>query len=526
VASIGLGEQGVASRSNLDALNFNPANLIYTKDIQLSYFRNSFYSYYSNYPVTSINASFQIPEIGYFGIEYLNWNLGKFMITSSEGPDIVKIIEAYERSFSIGYANLFSEEFAAGIQIRYAKDKFGTDTDKFLFSGGLNYNTNLFDRTLNFGFSLTNFSTAIEYRYTSISEQEYFNIDPPPSEIKLGFNLAAVENDYYNIAFQSQLTKPIVERGDNFRGQSAFKSLFTDWQDFPEDVTVHTGLSFEWNPLYLGGGFSFFQKFYIGNRSTGPKSLLTNYYTHAAIIGFAYQGVTISAGYGGWWHNVHSANYYFPQKLPRETFQFNVGADQELIFNSIEKTTSAKKLEKIIISAGSSYTFRLGRSKEENYNYWGMYWGIKYKNSISYSIETDFYMDDNNALISNFSYQSVPFDVSYWYFGPFPMKNKIETFLFSSSYRYHPLETFQPLFIQGGLGIIRGNPVIETYPKYDYRTFLTASTGAMIELPANISLIPSVNFTTILSAVSGAAPRLGGYNQFDVSLKLGYRVVQ
>ncbi|MBU1299660.1 MAG: PorV/PorQ family protein, partial [Bacteroidetes bacterium] len=326
VASIGLGEQGVASRSNLDALNFNPANLIYTKDIQLSYFRNSFYSYYSNYPVTSINASFQIPEIGYFGIEYLNWNLGKFMITSSEGPDIVKIIEAYERSFSIGYANLFSEEFAAGIQIRYAKDKFGTDTDKFLFSGGLNYNTNLFDRTLNFGFSLTNFSTAIEYRYTSISEQEYFNIDPPPSEIKLGFNLAAVENDYYNIAFQSQLTKPIVERGDNFRGQSAFKSLFTDWQDFPEDVTVHTGLSFEWNPLYLGGGFSFFQKFYIGNRSTGPKSLLTNYYTHAAIIGFAYQGVTISAGYGGWWHNVHSANYYFPQKLPRETFQFNVGA--------------------------------------------------------------------------------------------------------------------------------------------------------------------------------------------------------
>ncbi|MDP2207777.1 MAG: PorV/PorQ family protein [Bacteroidota bacterium] len=525
VASIGLGEQGVVSRSSLDALTYNPANLIFAKNIQLSFFRNPFYMYGWNLPFTSINSSLHIPNLGYFGFEYLNWNLGKFMITSLEGPEIVKIIEVYERSISIGYANLFSEEFATGIQIRYAKDKFGTDTDKFLFSGGLNYNTNLFNRSLNFGFSLTNFSTAIEYRDKLSSGEEYINIEPPPSEIKLGLNFNALENDYHNIALQFQLTKPIVERVDNFRGQSAFKSLFTDWQDFPRDVTVHTGLSFDWNPLYLGGGFSFFQKFYLGNRSTGPKSYLTNYYTHAAIIGFAYQGVTISAGYGGWWHNVHSANYYFPQKLPRETFQFNVGVDQELIFNGIEKTSAAKKLEKIIIFAGPSYTFRLGRSKEENYNYWGMYWGIKYKNSLSYSIETDFYVDENNALISNFSYQSVPIDISIGYFSPpWTYESKIETFLFSSAYRYHPIETFQPLFIQGGLGIIRANPVIETYPKYDYRTFLTASMGALIELPANISLIPSVNFTTILSAVSGSAPRLGGYNQLDVSVKLGYQV--
>ncbi len=520
VSSIGLGEQGVASRNNLDALNFNPANLIYTKDIQLTYFSDPMYSYVGQYPLSSFYSTLQIPEIGYFGVEYLNWNLGKFMITSSEGPEIVKIVDAYQRSFSIGYARDFSEEFAAGIQVRYAKDKFTIkEWDKFLFSAGVNYNSDAFDKRLTLGFSLTNFGTAIEYNFEQMTETETKQTDPPPSDMKLGLSFTPIESQFHSINFQFELSKYIIER-EGFQGQSAFKSLFTDWQDFPEDVTVHTGFSFEWYPLYLGSGLSFFQKFYLGNRSTGPKSYLTNYYTHAAIIGFAYKRVTISTGYGGWWHNVHSDKYYFPKKLPRETFQFTIGIDPGLLYSGMNESPSMRNLEKIILSAGPSYTIRIGRSKEERFDYRG----LKFKNSLCYSIETDFYIDENNALISNFSYQSVPIEISIVDLRPpWTHESKIETFLFSSSYRYHPLETFQPLFIQGGLGIIRGNPVIESYPKYDYRTFITASTGAIIELPANIILIPSVNFTTILSTVKGPAPRLGGYNQFDVSLKLGYQ---
>lgn len=517
-ASIGLGEQGVASQSNLDALNFNPANLIYTNDIQLSYFRNPFYSYYNDFPFTSLKSFFKIPDFGYFGIEYLDWNLGNFALTSSEHPEIVKQIEVYERSFSIGYARNISDEFALGVQARYAKSKLGVPFEKFFISTGLKYAYQIFNKPIVLGFSLTNFTSAIEYVVENFS-----NSDPPPSDLKLGVSFTPIENHFHSIEFQFEVSKYITEREGN-KGQSAFKSLYTDWQDFPEDVTVHTGLAFRWLPLTLGNGFSFFQEFYLGNISTGPKSGIANFFTHGAVIGLKYNGVSISTGYAGWWHNVVPANYYFPQKLPRETFQFNVGIDQGLIFSGTEETPFSLILENIILSTGPSYTFRLGRSKEENYNYWGMYWGIKYKNSLSYSIEGDFYIDESNALISNFSYQSVSFDVSYWYFSPLPIKSKIETFSFSSLYRYHPLETFQPLFIQGGLGIIRANPILLTYPKYDYRTYLTAGVGALVELSENIYMKPGINFTSIFSKVSGAAPRLGSYNQFDVSVKLGYQV--
>ncbi len=234
-----------------------------------------------------------------------------------------------------------------------------------------------------------------------------------------------------------------------------------------------------------------------------------------------YNGVSILTGYTGWWHNVHSTNYYFPQKLPRETFQFNIGVDQAMIFSSIEKTTLAKKLEKIILSTGPNYTFRIGRSKAESF----AHLGLKLKNSLCYSIETDFYVDENNALISNFSYQSVPIDISIGYYNPpWTYASNIETFLFSSLYRYHPLETFQPLFIQGGFGIIRANPVVLTYPKYEYRTYLTAGVGALVGLSENIYLKPGLNFTSIFSEVSGAAPRLSSYNQSDVTIKVGYRI--
>jgi hypothetical protein len=83
---------------------------------------------------------------------------------------------------------------------------------------------------------------------------------------------------------------------------------------------------------------------------------------------------------------------------------------------------------------------------------------------------------------------------------------------------------FLPLFIQGGLSLVRLNPTSDYfYPKYDYKTARLFSIGINVEVYENIVLCPFVNYNMLLSRYGSSAPRLGGFNQFDLGLKVGYK---
>ncbi|MGE5353037.1 MAG: hypothetical protein ACM3P0_13215, partial [Acidobacteriota bacterium] len=94
-------------------------------------------------------------------------------------------------------------------------------------------------------------------------------------------------------------------------------------------------------------------------------------------------------------------------------------------------------------------------------------------------------------------------------------------------YRYHPLEVISPLYIQGGLGIVRLNPVLESSPKYLYQSSLNMALGANLEIPKS-SLVISPEFNYQLMFISllpnSSAPRLGGENQAALAVKVGYRL--
>ncbi len=49
-------------------------------------------------------------------------------------------------------------------------------------------------------------------------------------------------------------------------------------KNLPRDVTIHSGLAFKWKPLDLGGNVAFFQEFYLGNFTGGPKTDFNNFY--------------------------------------------------------------------------------------------------------------------------------------------------------------------------------------------------------------------------------------------------------
>jgi len=273
--SLGMGEQSVALRTSEDALNYNPANLVFIEQPTISFFHQPFqmasYLWGMKFPLNSYAAHFKIKNIGAFGVEYVDWDWGEQKYFDYDGTRIVeKTSHTYERSFSIGYARELCENFSAGIQLRYAKsslggfataEEFSASAEKLFVSAGLNYSPQFLENKLNIGFSLTNFGSTVWY----IDEAQS---DPPPSKLNLGIGFVPIENNFYSLETQLAFSKQF----DAQPSESSFKGLFNDWKDFPNDATLHTGIAFNWKSLDLGNGFAFFQEFYLGNYSVGNKT--------------------------------------------------------------------------------------------------------------------------------------------------------------------------------------------------------------------------------------------------------------
>ena len=385
----------------------------------------------------------------------------------------------------------------------------------------MNYSPQLLDNKFNLGFSLTNFGTTVWY-------EDEAQADPPPSKLNLGIGFVPVDNNFYSLQTQLAISKPFdqgpIQNGRFPKAESSFKTLFTDWDDFPNDATLHTGIAFNWKPLDLGYGFSFFQEFYLGNYSVGNKTGLNNFYTHGGKIGIEFDGLQFSAGYAGRWHNVHYTNY-LQWKFPYETIQFTLGINEDLLFGKERQKVDYAQPKNIILSFGVGRSFRVGKFKESPSGgptpYYASY-VEEFTDGNSFSIEGAFYIDEQNAIVSNLIYNPTDYFVKFQ--GQEIAKTKIEKFSISSLYRYHPLELFLPIFIQGGLSIIRLNPTSQYfYPKYDYKAALLFSIGGNAEVYEGMVLSPFANYNLMLSRDGSAAPRLGGFNQFDLGIKVGYK---
>jgi hypothetical protein len=520
----GMGEEGVALRNGQDAFTFNPANLAFSEKVKLSLHHNPF-QFYGSYPLNNFSAAFKLKGIGTFGLQYLRHNMGEFVSTTPDNPDgFGETQKYYNYSLALGYAGEVTDGLTMGLSVKYGRHVFGTTSvHGVLFSGGLNYQPAILDKRINLGFSLMNMGAPVEYEatiYTGTSENrqlvKFESESPVSSKLHLGLSAALLETDYISTIIQLGVAKYLVK--DN---ESSFKALFNDWKDFPRDASLNTGLAFEWKPLDLGGSFSFLQKFYVGSVSFGPKEGSSSLFTHGAEIGIGFREFSFLAGYSGWWHNVSSYGYMRPE-FPSETFQFSLEWDLNKYLNRSSDNKTSSALKNILVSLGSGYNFRKGYLIPKIYDPI-----LKSRNSLSYSLEAAFYMNSNNALVTGLYYSSIPVVLEFPMIeGTFELKTKYESVGVYSAYRYHPLEVILPLYIQGGLGIVRINPVMGSSPKYLYQTSLNMALGANLDIP-NSSLVISPEFNYLLMFVpimpTASAPRLGGENQAALAVKIGYR---
>ena len=245
----------------VDAMEYNPANLIFSDSLSLSYFRNPWNLFTWSFPLTSANATVQLPNGGTVGAEYTDWDFGEETVTTEDNPDGGQLFHPYERSLAVGYAMPLSHEFAIGGQLRYAWQSFApaSKAGQILFSLGANYRPPMFVDRLNLGLSFMNFGTAVQYSASQIGVETLLS---PPAQINLGINALAVKNIFADLDFMLGVKKPIEKTAGSpdYQGESSFTALTSDWNDFPNDMTVQVGLNYLFHPVYLGAGVSFIQE--------------------------------------------------------------------------------------------------------------------------------------------------------------------------------------------------------------------------------------------------------------------------
>jgi hypothetical protein len=526
VSSYGLGEQGVASRNGIDAMIYNPANLIHTDGAQLAYFRNPFYyTGFGNMPFKSYVATIKLTENSYLGAEFISWDQYIAGATISDNPagyiDLPEI-HSYNRSFALNYALTFSDDFGYGFQIRYTKDKFSSiKYEHFWGSAGIQYIPSTFEKKLRLGFSFMNFSTPISVQSlaypTLTSTTERYS---PSSFLRLGFEYDIIHQPLFTLTVHSATSKRLVKNGGN--AESSFEALFNDWHDAPRDMTFHSGLSFVWNPIPLGENIAFIQEMFCGHLTDGPRAGSRTTFYNGINAGIAIRGVQFLAGYASMWHLVNSDVYYsFFNYMPWETFQFTVknalGYMHE--YESPEKSIHGN----IMLTLGWGYTQRIGRYAEYTFvNLPPEYMKIVYPDRALYDIESAFYFSEQSALTTSLYYTRLT--PTYKVHSPmyFEINLHIETLTLTSSYRYHPLESLANGFFEIGVGVQRQNPIENTNPKYNYNTITVSNIGMLFPV-SDIVLIPKIGFSSLLARINGPAPRLGGYNQLEFSLNVGYK---
>ncbi|MDR3626179.1 MAG: hypothetical protein P4L45_05075 [Ignavibacteriaceae bacterium] len=513
VRNFGMGMQGVVSTDNLDALTYNPANLVFTEDPQFSFFHQG-YQMRLSMPINDYSFYYNAGTIGSFAISYTYWDWGKDAVTPVDDPDICNCIFPHQiyRSIAAGYANKLSENLSIGADLRFGfGSDISVDSKAYLFSIGINDKFLLLNRNWVFGFSIMNLGSAQR-------NSSYYSLDlTPPTLLSAGLTVPVFEDNFLSVPVSLSFSKPFDKPDDDGNGQSSFETLFTDWADFPNDASFSPGLAFEWKPVNLGEGFSISQKYYLGNYSLGVKSELIDYYTHGAEISIGYNGVKLSAGYAGVWFNLHKSRY-FNWRFPYETFQFSISANENFFRANNQSLSEGSKPANVIVSAGVSQLLKVGKAKYQTLDYTD----IKSDNNPEFSLESAFYLNTNTALVAFVSYNSMPLKADYLTYNL--VDEKFETFTAGSLFRYHPFENLSSLFFQAGIGISRVNPVLPSSPRYYYIPAFIAAAGYNIEINDGIILTPTVGYNLSLKDSYVNASISDGENQFNIGIKLGYKI--
>lgn len=165
-----LGGSFVAANDDPNVVFFNPAGIYNLSDLPVSF---SFAKHLLDINLSSLAASYYIPEIGRIGagIKYINY--GTFTGADEYGNKLSEY-GAGEIAFVAGYSNKLDENFFYGANIKFIYSGIAEYSSTALgFDAGLIYA--IPDERINVGFRLANFGTQLS-KYSTASEDLPFEV--------------------------------------------------------------------------------------------------------------------------------------------------------------------------------------------------------------------------------------------------------------------------------------------------------------------------------------------------------------
>jgi len=522
IKSFGMGFQGVASLNSTEAMQYNPAGLVFSDSISASYFRDPFNMMgFGGLPITSADISVRVGKSGYLGLEYHNVGYGSL---KQHDPDGVVGDEPYLRSFALAYANRINSEFSVGAELRVGWANIANvicKNGKLMISAGAFYQPEKLQKRLSLGLSLLNYSKDLNVSDGGVSYSY-----PMPSSLNFGINSLPVKNKYFNLDFELSTSLPL-EKGSLGIGdpmQYEYKAVYNKWEVLPNDVkqdlTTSIGLAYIFHPIYLGNDISFIQEMYLGYVTAGAPWYNMNIFTHGFKVGVEVKGVTATAGYAGRWHS--NNKLYEIQFFPWENFEFSLSSNLDFYGKKQTDIATNTAPRNIILSAG--YTFGKVFGKMNNWQ------NKKYGNNNNWQLSADFYLDENSAIVTSFEYGTINEKIDHimrsaggsivGYTDDFDNT----TVSLESGFRYHPLKSFHPLFVQASVGVIRINPILNSFLKYYYKPYDRIIAGCVIPFEnEKIIITPKIALRTIFMEDGSRGTKMLGYNQFEAGVNLGYR---
>ncbi|MBL0175320.1 MAG: hypothetical protein IPP94_08675 [Ignavibacteria bacterium] len=518
VWAMGSGHQGAAMGAREDAFAYNPALLAGATDISLSLFRLPIYNMWSEtIPIHSAVLSMPLGfDDGSIGAEYINEVFPETEVRD-EANNLLGRYTPLFRSAALGYARPLSNTLQAGVSLRYSSWTDNYITAKFLsFSAGLRWTPLLLERKLHVGLSLLDMGDAVTTEIAGKPDEK----SPQPSAIRLEAGYPAVDDGAMRVPLMIGLSKPLVGYGEREQGGrmvtdysqpwSSFSALLNDWHDAPRDITVHTGVGFEWNRISLGRGFALTQRIATGNHTAGPKAWLFNVFTLSAEAALSYRGITAVAGLATEWQHLPKDRWYLPQDVPREMFQFALRVPAAMLGVRVPEAEAPVATRRIILSAGAAYTLHLRQSYILDQDKGA---------GVDLAAESAFYTSDRSALVMTLLRNQETVDISR-NLSPIPNTYELTRWKYRAQYRWHPAEAQPSLFVQGGAGIVQKRIEIFDHGFRSILPELLAGIGAVLPFET-VVVQPYAEFSVCLEQ-DGYSGIVHGYSDAGIGVKVGY----
>lgn len=298
-----LGDAGVAIANDANATHWNLSGLAFSDKkfgVGLSYtpwlrqlVPDINLSYLSGYYNMGERAGVLAASLRYF-------SLGQIIFTDENAVEYGKS-NANEFAFDVGYTRLVTEDFSAGVALRFIYSNLAANAGTVSgfetrpgvsFAGDLNmlyrkeFSSGALPMTFSWGLNLSNIGAKISYTNSS-------NKDFIPTNMRLGVALKSALDDYNSITVTADVNKLLVPSEGGQSDKGLIDGIFSSFADAPggtseelKEFNLSAGLEYWYNDLFAARAGLFLEDAIKGNRKYVTLGLGVKYNVFA--LDFAY----------------------------------------------------------------------------------------------------------------------------------------------------------------------------------------------------------------------------------------------